>query len=51
MLMRDKCPGTGDKKQLRETYAKVRALKERMPELVILSSHDPDAAGALAQVW
>ena len=47
MLMRDQFPGTGDKEQLRETYAKVRALKERMPELVILPAHDPGGADAV----
>jgi glyoxylase-like metal-dependent hydrolase (beta-lactamase superfamily II) len=47
MLMSDRFPGTGDKEQLRETSAKVRALKERMPELVILPAHDSGAADAL----
>jgi len=47
MLMRDQFPGTGDKQQLRETYAKVRALKERTPGLLILASHDPQAADRL----
>jgi glyoxylase-like metal-dependent hydrolase (beta-lactamase superfamily II) len=47
MLMRDRFPGTGDKEQLRETYAKVRALRERTPGLVILPAHDPGAADAL----
>jgi len=49
MLMRDQIPGTGDKKQLRATYAKVRALKEKMPELVILPAHDPLAADRLRE--
>jgi glyoxylase-like metal-dependent hydrolase (beta-lactamase superfamily II) len=47
MLMTDRFPGTGDKEQLRETYAKVRALRERTPGLVILPAHDPGAADAL----
>jgi glyoxylase-like metal-dependent hydrolase (beta-lactamase superfamily II) len=51
MLMRDQFPGTGNKQQLGETYAKVRALKERMPELVILPAHDPESARVLARAW
>ena len=46
-LERGQLPGTGDKKQLRASYKKVLALKERMPELVILSSHDQKAADLL----
>ncbi|MEN8145759.1 MAG: MBL fold metallo-hydrolase [Gemmatimonadota bacterium] len=47
MLLEDQFPATGDEEQLRETYAKVRALKERIPELIILPAHDPGAAYAL----
>jgi len=47
LLERCQLPGTGDKKELRASFAKVLALKERMPDLVILASHDPEAAGAL----
>lgn len=42
-------PGTGDHKQLRAGFAKVLALKERMPDLVILAAHDPKAAEALRE--
>ena len=48
MLMQDKVPGTGNKKQLQASFGKVRALKEQLPNLVILPSHDPAAAKALA---
>ena len=33
-------PGTGDKQALRNSYAKVRILKEKLPGLVIALSHD-----------
>ena len=49
LLMQDNVPGTGNAALLRETYAKVRALKEQMPDLVILPAHDPTAASKLAQ--
>lgn len=47
LLLADKTPGTGDAKQLRETYAKVRALKADLPNLIILASHDSSAKGVL----
>ncbi len=37
-------PGTGDPAKLRSTYAKVRRLKEQLPDLAIVPSHDLDAA-------
>lgn len=48
MLMNDEFPAIGDHDQLRESFAKVRALKERMPELVILPAHDFGAAAKLS---
>lgn len=48
LLMKDQVPGTGDAVQLRESYAKVRQLKQALPDLVILPSHDPSAADSLA---
>jgi len=39
-LMKDQLPGTGAKSQLLGSYAKVRGLRQLLPELVILSSHD-----------
>ncbi len=44
MLMRGQTPGTGDAATLRASYAKVRALKEKIPDLVILASHDQGVA-------
>lgn len=48
MLMRGRVPGTGDARQLRASYAKVRALQKLLPGLVILPSHDPSTAAVLA---
>lgn len=39
-LIKDQLPDTGDKAQLLASYAKVRGLKERLPELVIFPLHD-----------
>ena len=36
-LMRDQIPGTGDRKQLKSSYAKVRTLKKKLPDLLILT--------------
>ncbi len=46
-LERFQFPGTGDKKKLRASFEKVLELKKRMPDLIILASHDPGASGAL----
>jgi len=46
-LMNDRVPGTGNAQQLRASFAKVRALKQQLPDLVILPAHDPGAAKAL----
>lgn len=40
-------PGTGDAKQLRQSYAKVRQLKSELPDLIIVPSHDGEAVRAL----
>lgn len=40
MLMIDQVAGTGDKAKLRASYARVRGLKDQLPDLVILPSHD-----------
>ncbi|MEL7444491.1 MAG: N-acyl homoserine lactonase family protein [Pseudomonadota bacterium] len=50
-IMEDRVPGTGDPKQLRKTYAKVRRLKEAMPDLLIIPSHDDAAIAALRAAW
>lgn len=47
LLMRDVVSGTGDAKQLRASYAKVRRLKEQLPDLVIVASHDTNVAAAI----
>ena len=44
-IMKDRVPGTGDPQELRSTYAKIRALKMTIPDLLIIPSHD-DAAVA-----
>jgi N-acyl homoserine lactone hydrolase len=48
LLQRDQFPAIGDKDELRASFAKVRALKQRMPDLVILPAHDTRAAEKLA---
>ncbi|MFY0612790.1 MAG: N-acyl homoserine lactonase family protein [Hyphomicrobiaceae bacterium] len=50
MLLEDKMPGTGDAKLLRQSYAKVRQLKQMLPELVLVPSHDGTAADQLEAV-
>ncbi len=47
LLMKDQVPGTGNAKELRRTYAKVRDLISALPDLVILPAHDPETANAL----
>lgn len=49
LLERGQLPGTGDKKELRASFAKVLALKERMPDLIILAAHDTRAAERLRE--
>ena len=40
LLENDITPGTGDAAELKRTYAKVRQLKQRLPDIVIVPSHD-----------
>jgi glyoxylase-like metal-dependent hydrolase (beta-lactamase superfamily II) len=47
LLLRAQVPGVGSHKQLVQTTAKVLALTETMPDLVILPAHDPSAAQRL----
>jgi len=49
LLERRQIPGVGGRRQLARTTAKVLALKERMPGLVILPAHDPTAAQRLSE--
>lgn len=51
LLMNDRVPGTGNAAQLRASFARVRALKKQLPDLVILPSHDPKSAEALGSVF
>ncbi len=48
LLMRGQLPGIyADKAELLASFAKVRELKTRLPDIVILGSHDPAAANLL----
>lgn len=49
LIEQDVLPGVGDRKALLSSYAKVRALQERLPRLTIVASHDSAAAEAVAQ--
>ena len=51
LLMKDQVSGTGDANVLRSTFAKVRALKAQLPNLVILPSHDDKSTEALRALW
>lgn len=47
-LAAGRVPGTGATDQQRETTARINALKERLPGLVIVAAHDPQAAALVA---
>ena len=47
LLERRQVPGVGHRRRLAETTGKVLALKQQMPDLVILPAHDPTAAARL----
>jgi N-acyl homoserine lactone hydrolase len=49
LLERRQLPGVGVRSQLVKTTDNVLALKERMPDLVILPAHDPTAAQRLLE--
>lgn len=52
LLMRDQLPGIyTDASQLKASFAKVRELKARLPNLAILGSHDPAAADLLQNAF
>ncbi len=42
-------PGVGSRRRLRESTAKVKRMRQRYRDLVILPAHDPGAAGRLAR--
>ena len=48
LLEQGRVPGTGDATALRRSYASVRRLKEQLPDVVIVPSHDFGAADAIA---
>ncbi len=48
-LHRDQVPGIGDADQLKDSFAKVRALEEALPDLLVIPSHDPAAGDHLRQ--
>lgn len=48
LLLNDQVSGIGDAEELRASFAKVRALKEALPDLVVLPSHDYAATESLA---
>lgn len=47
LLENDIVPGTGDREQLLATFAKIRRLKQQLPGLVLVASHDGAAKHAL----
>ena len=49
LLEKDIVPGTGDSDTLRASFAKVRRLKERLPALAIVASHDFAAGEAVSR--
>ncbi len=49
LLDEDRTPGRGDPAILRASFAKVRNLKDRLPGLVIVPSHDFSAADEIAR--
>lgn len=48
-LLDDQVPGIGDAKALRTSFAKVRGLKEALPDLIVLPSHDYSVTDALGK--
>ncbi|MBA1146778.1 N-acyl homoserine lactonase family protein [Ectothiorhodospiraceae bacterium WFHF3C12] len=48
-LMTDQIPGTGDRDQLLESYARARGLKAGLPGLEILPAHDSRAKSVLSR--
>ncbi len=49
MLEQDVVPGTGDSATLLASFSKVRRLKERLPKLAIVASHDFGAQEAISR--
>ncbi len=51
LLMKDQVSGTGDPVMLRSSFAKVRALKKQLPDLIILPSHDDRSLDAMTTLY
>jgi N-acyl homoserine lactone hydrolase len=49
LLERRQVPGVGNRRRLAVTTGRVLALKEQMPDLVVLPAHDPTAARRLLE--
>lgn len=49
LLEKNQVPGTGDDKTLLASFAKVRRLKERLPDMEIVASHDFAATAAVGR--
>jgi glyoxylase-like metal-dependent hydrolase (beta-lactamase superfamily II) len=49
LLAAGKIPGVGDRRTLRRTVRMVNELRTRLPGLVVLPAHDPDAARRLQE--
>ncbi len=49
LLERGHVPGVGNRRLLRRSSAKLNALRQATPGLVVLATHDPGAAAALAE--
>ncbi len=49
LLEKNKVPGTGDRQALLTSYAKVQRMKDRLPRLAIVASHDFKAEDAVAR--
>jgi glyoxylase-like metal-dependent hydrolase (beta-lactamase superfamily II) len=49
LLEQDIVPGTGDRDMLLASFEKVKRLKSRLPELVIVASHDFGATAAISK--
>ncbi|MEO1594906.1 MAG: N-acyl homoserine lactonase family protein [Pseudomonadota bacterium] len=47
-LHNDQVPGIGNPEQLKASFAKVRALEDALPDLIVVPSHDPFVAEKLA---
>ena len=49
LLVREQMPGVGDRRLLHRSSAMMNQLRAATPGLVVLPTHDPDAAAALAE--